>query len=248
MPLLLLAILIQLALVVHVIKTGRDRMWIWILLMAPMIGGLAYLVVELLPEWSRGAAAHKVRKKVVDMTDPHRDLRQAHAHLRNNETVQNLINMAEECMAKGLFEDAEGFWRRALKGQFANDPVLLEGLARAQFGDKRYANCRVTLETLIEANPDYRSKIGHVLYARSLFEMGDTEGALKEFSALREYHPTALVKYHLGELLYQHNRPTDALAQYSSILEEENAWDPSGESDKPWLDKAAARLKNLQTH
>jgi hypothetical protein len=248
MPLLILSVIIQVALVVHVIKTGRDRLWIWVLLMAPLIGSLAYLIIELIPEWSRSSSASKVRNTVVDIKDPNRKLRTAQANLRRNETVQNLINMAEECMVKGLYGDAEKFYERALKGLYATDPVLLEGKARAQFCDRRYRDCQHTLEALIAANPDYKSKTGHVVYARSLYEQGDTEAALSEFTTLRDYHATALVKYHLGELLSQQNRPTDALAQFRSAVAEENAWDPSGASDKPWLDKAAARIKALQTH
>lgn len=248
MPFIILGLLIQVGLVVHAIKTGRDSMWLWILLMAPLIGGLAYFIIELLPELTRSGQAQKLRKKVRDTTDPNRNLRKAHSNLRNNETIQNLINMAEECQAKGMFEEAEGFYRRALTGQYATDPHLLEGLAAAQFGGQRFAACRDTLETLIEANPEFRSKTGHVLYARSLYELGEQEAALKEFSALREYHATALVKYHLGEVLYQQNRPTDALQAFRSILEEDNDWDPSGASDKPWHDKAKARIARLNTH
>ena len=45
---------IQLLLIIHVLKTGRDRYWIWLLLFLPLIGGVAYLVVEIIPEYSSG--------------------------------------------------------------------------------------------------------------------------------------------------------------------------------------------------
>ncbi|UTA48738.1 tetratricopeptide repeat protein [Simiduia sp. 21SJ11W-1] len=248
MPFFILAIFIQVLLVVHVIKTGRDSTWIWVLLMAPLIGGLAYLIVELLPGLRRSSGAQKLAKKVRDTTDPNRNLRTAHNNLRKNGTVQNLITMAEECMEKGLFEEAAGFYQRALTGQYQQDPNILEGLARAQFGAGHYDQARTTLESLINANPDYRSKIGHVLYARSLYALGEFDDAFKEFSALNAYHATALVKYHLGELLMQQHRPTDALAAFRSAVEEENDWDPTGTPDKPWQDKARARIQNLTTH
>ena len=41
---------IQLVLIIHVLKTGRNRYWIWMLLFLPLIGGVAYLVIEILPE------------------------------------------------------------------------------------------------------------------------------------------------------------------------------------------------------
>ena len=52
-PLLSILIwLIQLALIIHVLKTGRSRYWILMLLFMPAIGGLAYLVIEIIPEFS----------------------------------------------------------------------------------------------------------------------------------------------------------------------------------------------------
>ena len=49
MPILSIMIwLIQLALIVHVLKTGRSRYWIMILLFMPLIGGVAYLGYQLL--------------------------------------------------------------------------------------------------------------------------------------------------------------------------------------------------------
>src|SRR5213082_733021 len=44
--------LLQLALIVHVYRTGRPFWWIYVLFIAPAIGGLAYLFLELLPDWN----------------------------------------------------------------------------------------------------------------------------------------------------------------------------------------------------
>ena len=44
--------LIQIALIIHVLKTGASRFWILILIFMPLIGGLAYFVIELLPQLS----------------------------------------------------------------------------------------------------------------------------------------------------------------------------------------------------
>ncbi len=40
---------VQIALIIHVYRTGRPYWWTWILFMAPFIGGLAYVFIELLP-------------------------------------------------------------------------------------------------------------------------------------------------------------------------------------------------------
>lgn len=42
MPVIIFTYLVQIALIVHVLHTGRNTYWIFILLIAPGIGGLAY--------------------------------------------------------------------------------------------------------------------------------------------------------------------------------------------------------------
>ena len=49
MPIIGLSLIIQIALAIHVIKTGRDRYWIYILLM-PGIGPILYFVTQVLPD------------------------------------------------------------------------------------------------------------------------------------------------------------------------------------------------------
>src|SRR5208283_2170474 len=45
----ILSLLIQAGLIVHVIKTGRNTLWIWAIALLPAAGSAAYVVVELLP-------------------------------------------------------------------------------------------------------------------------------------------------------------------------------------------------------
>ena len=45
-----LSILVQAGLIVHVIKTGRNMLWIWAIALLPLVGSLAYVAVEVLPD------------------------------------------------------------------------------------------------------------------------------------------------------------------------------------------------------
>ena len=42
----------QIALVVHVLRTGRAIYWIYLIMFLPVIGSIAYFIVELLPDLS----------------------------------------------------------------------------------------------------------------------------------------------------------------------------------------------------
>jgi hypothetical protein len=47
---------LQLLLIIHVLKTRRDFFWIYLLIFLPLVGGLAYIVVEILPGIGRSRA------------------------------------------------------------------------------------------------------------------------------------------------------------------------------------------------
>ena len=47
---LILSLIIQVGLIVHIVKTGRGMMWVFIVLFFPLVGALAYFIVEILPE------------------------------------------------------------------------------------------------------------------------------------------------------------------------------------------------------
>ena len=188
MPYVVASILIQLALVVHILKTRRDSTWVFIVLFFPLIGSLAYFIVELLPQLARTKALRDAKRKVSQTLDPEKDLRAAADNLSLSDTVQNAMALAESCFKAGHFAEAEELFTRSLKGPHAEDPQLLLGLARAQFGGKRYAAAVQTLDLLKRSNPSFRSSEGHLLYARSQEELGNVDAAMHEYEVLSEYY------------------------------------------------------------
>jgi len=71
--------IMQLALIVHVIKTGRSYYWIMFLLFVPLLGGLAYFLVEVLPQFSGSIAGQRAVRSVKHTLNPGADLRQHEA-------------------------------------------------------------------------------------------------------------------------------------------------------------------------
>jgi hypothetical protein len=51
MPLMIVAELaLQVLCLIHALRTGRDRMWVYVVILLPAVGSLAYAICELLPE------------------------------------------------------------------------------------------------------------------------------------------------------------------------------------------------------
>ncbi|WP_428312506.1 tetratricopeptide repeat protein [Hydrocarboniphaga sp.] len=220
MPYFILSLIIQVGLVVHVLKTGRNMSWIFILLFFPLVGTLAYLIVELLPEFSNSRGAHQARRQLSKTINPDRELRQATQQLAVADTVKNAIALAEQYLQKQRYGEARDLYQRYLKGIHADDPQLMTGLAQAQFGLGEYQAALDTLERFKEKHPQLRSADAHLIYARSQHELGNTDAAIHEYEALRGYFPGPEPTCRLATLLKASGQPDAARELFQKIVDE----------------------------
>jgi hypothetical protein len=195
MPLIfILTLALQAALIVHVIKTGRNNLWIWAIALLPAAGSLAYIGVEILPEIFGGRTARRTRASVQRIIDPDRDLRHAAAAVEFSGNVDARRRLAEELHERAQYAEAAAVYEGGLKGIFEHDPVLLFGLARARFASGDFAGTRATMEQLFLHNPQFKSADGHLLYARTLEAQDALEEALHEYAAVAPGYPGAEAK------------------------------------------------------
>ena len=213
----LLILAAQVLCVAHVVRTGRPFWWIYLIVFAPLVGTIVYLGVELLPGLYHGPTARQTAARVAKVLDPYRGMRAAWRRLEMSPTVQNKTALAEEYLAAGKPQDAVTLYREALSGIHATDPSLMLGLARALFALGDVAEVLVTLERLREANPDYTSPDGHLLYARSLEIVGRTEAALREYAALTAYYPGQEARCRYALLLQLSGRIAEARNLFEEI-------------------------------
>src|SRR5262249_17240777 len=107
MPILgALLLAINVALVVHAAKAGRFSPWGYIILMIPLGGALAYVVVELVPEWLGTYRGQKARARIGRALDPEKTYRALKDELEIANTIANRKALAEECITLGRFEEA----------------------------------------------------------------------------------------------------------------------------------------------
>ena len=50
MPYFLITLALQAVFAVHCIRTGRNTIWIWVIVLLPLAGVIAYIIAEILPE------------------------------------------------------------------------------------------------------------------------------------------------------------------------------------------------------
>jgi hypothetical protein len=219
-PVYIIELIIQIALIVHVIRTGRSWLWILALALLPGLGILAYVGVELVPPLFRSRTARRTARSMKLALDPGADLRRLEDEARVTGNVASRQRYAEELVRHGRFDDAIAAYRETLTGLYAEDPNLLLGLARAQFGKGDATAARTTLDELIRLNPDFRSPEGHLLYARALEAEGNVGKALEEYKVLAPAYPGAEASVRYAQLLRAQGRSAEAAGIARDLLEQ----------------------------
>jgi hypothetical protein len=236
---LILSLALQVGLIIHVIKTGRNQLWIWVLLFLPLAGPIAYLAVEILPEVFGSRTARRTARGLKKAIDPGADLRRLEQEARVTSNVASRQNYADELVRHGRFEEAIAQYRSVLTGLYEHDPKLLLGIARAQFGKGEAAEARATLDSLRRANPDFHSPDGQLLYARALESEGNVQKALEQYASLAGSYPGAEAAVRYAQLLFVQGRRAEAQRVARDLLDQARiAPAHYRRAQRSWLDSA----------
>lgn len=244
MPILIiLSTAIQIFLIVHAIKTGRQNPWVWIILFFPGLGSFAYVFFELLPEWRRTREGRAVANKILKAVDPHRNLKHLTAELVRSDNVENKLNLARECMNAGMYPEAIELYSNSLKGIYETDPNIMLGLASAHFHQGDFAQAKTILDDIIKHNPKFKSADGHLLYARSLESLAQFDRALEEYHVLSEYYAGYEAKCRYALLLQKVGHTEKSHQLFKSIIEQsKNLSRGYRQAQKQWIDIAKQNL------
>ncbi len=240
MSLLLLgSIVVEVVLIIHAIKTGRNFLWVWVLLLLPGAGSVAYIAVELVPELFRSSTARRTARGMKRALDPGANLRRYENEARVTGDVASRQRYADELARHGRYDEAIGVYRQILTGLYAQDPNIMLGLAKAQFGKGDATAARTTLDELVRLNPDFRSPEGHLLYARALEVEGNVAKALEEYKALAPSYPGAEASVRYAQLLKAQGQSAEAATIARELLEQARiAPAHYRRAQRPWLESA----------
>jgi hypothetical protein len=233
-------------LIVHVLKTGRDRMWIWILLFLPLIGGAAYLVMEILPGFMGGVTGQKAKRGVLQLVDPGGDVRDCARAWEQSANAENGRRYAQALINGNQARDALEILQQSRRGFFENDPTLLLLEAQASFLIEDWQATLDAIERLKRENPEFPSAEGHLLYARALEAAGRSEEALSEYRQVATYFPGTEARYRLAMALQAGNNTQQAKDEFESILNDAHlAPAHFRKSQKTWIKASKEALKSM---
>jgi hypothetical protein len=236
----IVSIIIQVLLIVHCIRTGRNFLWILAIALLPLVGTLAYIAVELVPDLFRSDTARRTARGMKKALDPGADLRRYADEARLTGNVASRQRYADELVRHGRYDEAIATYGQALTGLYEHDPNIMLGLARAQFGKGDATAARTTLDEVTRLNPDFRSPEAQLLYARALEAEGNVAKALEEYRILAPAYPGAEASVRYAQLLKAQGKIAEAVTIARELLEQARlAPAHYRRAQREWLDSAA---------
>jgi hypothetical protein len=245
-PIFLVALVLQIVLIIHCVRTGRNTVWIWVLALLSLPGALAYIAVEIIPGLWRAPTTGRALRGVRRALNPGEQLRGYELAAQRAGDVASRQRYAEELVRQGHAAQAVAVYGQTLTGLYEHDPNLLLGLAQAQFAAAQPAAARETLDRLIANNPAFKSPEGHLLYARALEGEGNLPKALEEFAAVAGYFAGAEAPLRYARLQAKLGQHDAARQTLTGLLEHARLAPPHyRHAQEQWLTAARRELGEL---
>lgn len=183
--LLALPYALQLLCIVHAMRTGREHYWIWIVLFLPYVGGLAYLIVEILPGLRLRRHLASARTVVDRVLVPGKKLRDLGNRASFSPTVENRTAYADALAETGAWPEALSEYEACLTGLARNNPAILYKAAEAALEAGETAKAAAYLDRF-PRKPDgtFEQKPWNLLHLRILERTAAPEAAAAEFERL----------------------------------------------------------------
>lgn len=235
MPLLVaLNVLVQLAFVVHVYRSGAPRYWVFVILAFPVLGCLAYFALEVFPGSRQATGARRAARRVAKALDPDKGLRAKVANLEVCGSIDNRTALAEECLAAGMPEEAATLYASCLAGAYENDPHLRFGLARALVDQRAWEHAAEVVGRLRVDHPCHRPNEARLLHARVLEGRGETATALEEYRGLVPAYVGLEARCRYGLLLERLGHAAEAHAVFREAVAQSTRTPSLVESESRW--------------
>ena len=173
---------------IHCFRTEPDRQfWIWILIIAPGVGPVAYFFLRYLPSkefpapaflrrWTRARTLTRLETAAIQIGNPHQ-----------------YVQWGDALREVGRLDQARQAYESAMKKEPKNLPALW-GAARVAISQKRAADVRQLTQDILSVDEQYKFGDVSLAYARSLDELGETQLARAQLEnhIKRWRHPEAL--------------------------------------------------------
>ncbi|NNM51388.1 MAG: tetratricopeptide repeat protein [Pseudomonadales bacterium] len=203
-------LIIQIAMIVHVIRTGRSPWWVVGLILFPGISSLLYVASVLIDDGGNaGSPARSWRQP---------SLAQLRLQWQQTPTADASRQLAEALSGQGQWQEACDLYQQGLTGANRYDTLLLHGLAQAQLALNQPQQALQTLQVMHEQGSGEIPQEAGLTRARVLdaLDAPETEQAWR---SLIGHYPGPEPACRYADWLLRHRRFDEARAQYRDVLD-----------------------------
>jgi hypothetical protein len=236
-------LLVQVACLIHVIKTGRPYWWLWIIFCFPLVGLIAYVFLEVRPSWGK----HDLQSLLWKFKSLSERIAILEGRLEDSSTVKNRLALVGELQKAGLYDRQCQVLSEGLRGAFADDAQLLMRLAQAHLEAGRPRQAAQIIEPIPpQTRSDAQFQLA-LLQARVLAGRGRHREAEPLFRELVARNKSEAPRYYCAEFLLATQRPGEAIAILKDIRRQYRRGTPVWRyQERQWFYAARRLLKSPQ--
>ncbi len=213
----LVVIGLQVICIVHLMRTGRNPLWLTALIFLPVVSAIAYVIVEVLPGMGSNRHVRTVRAKAIDTIDPERELRAARDALGLADTAANRVRVADALAALGRHGEAVPLYRESIAMTPGEPDVRSQNKLALSLFESGQADEALTLLDAIPDPPGQSERDRHALLRARVFDhLGRKQEALDLYADLVTRMPGEEARCRYAALLIEQGRENKALG----VLEE----------------------------
>jgi hypothetical protein len=219
--------LLQAFCVYHAYRNNAEQRWYWLIVFFPLIGCVVYLLhifnnrdtIDSITENVKGAVIKNYRIE---------QLEKAH---RFSDNIKNKMNLADAYAETGRYKEAIDLYAACQQGFMSDDPGLKMKLLYAHFmnGDYQIAN---QFGAGLESESSFKYSEGRVIYAWSLFTVGQRDAAEATFADMNRSFTNYFHRVEYAKFLIETSRSESAREVLKDIMEEFDQMQPAERNHK----------------
>ena len=243
---LALPYVLQLLAIIHIFKTGRSTMWVYLLIFLPLVGGVAYLLLEILPGLQLDKKIPGISDIVANKMNPSLKLERLKKEAAFTPSFNNRKNLADEYVISGFFNEALAIYNELLVGNEKNNTGCLLMKAKTLYALKNYPEAAKIIDQLEELKFSY-DRVEEFLVKIKIRENTKNKEQVEElFQQARTRFNSFEINYYYTEYLIQQGEAVRALEMIEEIkTKTEYLRKAKVTYDRSWAEKAIALQKRL---
>jgi hypothetical protein len=230
-------VVLQLLAIIHFIRRRPDTYWLWIILMFGGFGALAYIFIEVIPDFGLLRSSFQVfpRRKRI---------KQLEGMIVDNPSIGNYEELGDLYLDDGQFVKARECFDKVLAREESIDPLYRRGLCAIALNDFQAAVADLEKVTARDGKYDYQRAAG--LQAYALGKIGERDKASTLFAEVTETSTLSETQYNYASFLAETGRTAEAREWTERILRKKATMpDYIRRRERPWFRKAKVLLKGL---